>query len=211
MQDKKKKFESEIRIRIEDITKFQKKLETLNANIIKNYKFFDEIYSPKSKIDWDHKKKAIRIRKYFNEHESRVLFSHIDFKKSHNFQFKRSKYLGGKICLFEGDKSDAKKILSDLGFQYFFTIEKYDGKLIEIQLKNSNNKFIVALEKIRAWVNRELDPKCEIILAEIEVWAENITKITEEFKKKLDYLGVPKEKVISDTVPFYISRILDLT
>lgn len=211
MQDKKKKYESEIRIRIDDITKFQNKLKTLDANIIKKYKFKDEIYSPKGEIDWDHRKKAMRIRKYFNEDESKILFSHIDFKKSHDFQFKRSKYPGGKISLFKGDKSHAKKILGDLGFQYFFTIEKYDGKLIEIQLKGSNNKFIVALEKIRAWVDPELDPRCEIILAEIEVWAENITKIMEEFKKKLDYLDVSKEKVISDTVPFYISRILGLT
>jgi adenylate cyclase class IV len=211
MQDKKKNFESEIRIRIEDITKFQKKLETLDAKIINNYKFTDEIYSPKGEINWDHKKKAMRIRKYFNEHESKVLFSHLIFKKNNYLQFKRSKYPGGKICLFKGDKSHAKEILNDLGFRYFFTIEKYDGKLIEIQLKGSNDKFIVALEKIKAWVDRQLDPKCEIILAEIEVWAENTIKISEEFLKKLDYLDVPKEKVISDTVPFYISRILGLT
>lgn len=210
MENRKKNYESEIRIWIENIREFQSKLEELNSQVIRNYKFIDEIYKPIGDISWDHQKKTIRIRKYSNEKDAKILFSYIDFVEQQGFQFKRSKYPGGKLALFKGDKNRAKQIMNDLGFQYFFSIEKSDGKLIKIPLESNQNNFIIALEQIKGWIDAETVHKCEVFLAEIEVWANNIRDITNIFNKRLDYLDISIENVISDSVPFYISKKLKL-
>ena len=96
-------LESEIRIKIRDISIFKKKLKELNATIIKEYRFIDEIYYPLGNIDWNIEKKSIRIRTYINsENISKILFSHINLKKIDDFQFKQSLYPGGKLPLFSG-------------------------------------------------------------------------------------------------------------
>ncbi|MBD3228098.1 MAG: hypothetical protein GF329_07900 [Candidatus Lokiarchaeota archaeon] len=209
MNDRKKGYESEIRIHIKNIEDFKNKLEDLNSRIIKKYKFIDEIYTPIGAIDWDHQRKVVRIRKYSDETNCRILFSHIDFIKHQGFRFKRSKYPGGKLDLFKGEKTLARKILKDLGFRYFFSIEKSDGKLIKIPLKDSQIDFIIALEEIRGWRKERKKPKCDVYLAEIEVWTKTLSDIIKIFNDRLEYLDISKEDVISDTVPFYISKICE--
>ncbi|MHA1271186.1 MAG: hypothetical protein ACTSPY_15435 [Candidatus Helarchaeota archaeon] len=204
------KFESEIRIFIDNFNFFIKKLENIKAKLIKKYSFIDEIYFPINNRDWKIKTKCIRIRSYSNSQDSKILFSHIKITNNQGFNFKQSKYPGGKINLFTGEKIYAKKILKDLGFNHIFTICKADGRLYEIPILKDCNNFIIAVEKIEFWKNNNIDKKKTIYLAELEIWEDTIKNVIIEFKEKLRVLDIPESKITSDSVPYIIYKLLKI-
>jgi len=211
-----KTFESEIRIKIDDIDRFRESLKSIDSKIIKEYKFIDEVYIPKNNKDWDLKEKCIRIRTYINDKNSeninmsQILFSHIKLIEKDNFCFKQSIYPGGKLQLYSGPLNIAKEILEDLGFNYLFTIKKEKGWLYEIQNYKNNKNFIIALEKITAWSIFNKNPIEYIYLAEIEEWSNNIEEIKAKFKEKLNLLNLDKNQIISYPLPYYFSKILKI-
>ncbi|NVM54270.1 MAG: hypothetical protein HWN66_11260 [Candidatus Helarchaeota archaeon] len=195
----KKKFESEIRILIDDMGEFLKKMESFNSKVIYYYKFNDHIYLPKNpSSNWDPNRKTMRIREHLlPDKVSRILFTENDIISGKTFQFKQSKFPEGKIELYKGDKKSAEILLLSWDFQPHFTIKKTSGKLFEILRPL---KFIVALEQID-----QLGYS-----AEIELWGEDLTKIENTFLEIISLLDIPMENVTSNTLPYIVAEHLDL-
>jgi len=195
----KNEFESEIRISIQDITKFIENLNILKGKIIQNYKFTDHIYIPHSpSSDWNPKYKTMRIRQHFSpEQVSRILFTQNELISGKLFQFKRSLYPQGKIELFRGDQKTAEALLFSWDYLPSFRIEKTAGKLYEI---TRPLKFIVAVEEIAQFGYS----------AEIELWGEDILKIEKTFLTILSILKIPKDAVNSNPLPYIIAKHLGL-
>ncbi|MHA1694410.1 MAG: hypothetical protein ACTSWR_12185 [Candidatus Helarchaeota archaeon] len=205
-----KQFESEIRIKIKDFLHFEKKLYNLNGEIIEKYSFIDYIFLPIKEINWDLKTKCMRIREYIGKNESKILFSHIKIHKYKKFQFKQSVYPGGKLNLYTGNRIYAENILKDLGFKHSFTIEKSKGYLYKIPKTPDCNEFIIALEEITYWRAEKTYDKKVIFLAELEVWADTYEEISNIFKNRLEILQIPNKEILSDSVPYYLSKKLKI-
>jgi adenylate cyclase class IV len=194
-----KEFESEIRILIQDIDEFIKKLDKLKAKIVQKYRFTDHIYIPENpSSDWNPKYKTMRIRQHFApDTSSRILFTQNELIKGKIFQFKRSRYPQGKIELFSGDQATAEALLLSWDFHPYFQIEKTDGKLYEI---GRPIKFIIAVEKITEFGYS----------AEVELWGNDLTHIEELFSNILSVLETPLEAVTSNPLPYIIAEQLGL-
>jgi adenylate cyclase class IV len=195
----KKEFESEIRILIQDIDNFLQKLESLEAKIIRDYRFTDHIYIPKNpSSDWNPKYKTMRIRQHFApDSYSRILFTENELIDGKIFQFKRSVYPQGKIELFKGDQATAEALLLSWDFHPYFQIEKADGKLYEIL---HPVKFIIAVEEITQFGYS----------AEIELWGSDLAHIETLFISILSTLEIPLELVTSNPLPYIIAEHLGL-
>jgi len=189
-----KKFESEIRILIDNMDQFHKKLEKFNAKIIHQYQFNDHIYIPKETTsNWNPNEKTMRIREHILPDKfAQVLFTENQTIAGKTFQFKRSKYPEGKLALFKGDLLTAQQLLQAWDFQYIFMVEKKAGKLFEIL---HPQKFIIAVEEINHLGHS----------AEIEVWGEDIETIEQSFLKILSLLEIPLENVKSNSLPYIVA------
>ncbi len=188
-------YEFEIRIFIENIGEFIQKLKNFNATKIKEYKFTDNIYIPKNPIsNWNPNKKTMRIREYISSEEyAQILFTENEIIEGKNFQFKQSKYPGGKVELFRGDRKEAQALLLAWDFVPFFQIKKEEGQLYEIK---KPKRFIIALEKIHNFGYS----------AEIEVWGNTIENVEITFLKFLSLLKIPLQSVSSNTLPYIIAE-----
>jgi adenylate cyclase class IV len=195
----KKEFESEIRISIQDITKFTDILNNLKGKIVQKYKFTDHIYIPQNpSSDWNPRYKTMRIRQQFSpEQYSRILFTQNELVHGKLFQFKRSLYPQGKIELFKGDQKTAEAILRAWDYVPYFRIEKTDGNLYEIP---QPLKFIIAVEEIAQFGYS----------AEIELWGEDILKIEDKFLTILSVLKISPDAANSNPLPYIIAKHLRL-
>lgn len=193
-----KNFESEIRILIDNMATFQKKLEKFNAKIIHQYQFNDHIYIPKRPTsNWNPNQKTMRIREHVLPDEFvQVLFTENQVIAGKTFQFKRSKYPVGKLPLFKGDLKTAQQLLQSWDFQYIFMVEKKSGKLFEVL---QPQKFVIAVEEINHLGYS----------AEIEVWGEDIETVENSFLKILSLLEIPLENVKSNSLPYMVADHLN--
>ena len=182
----KKKFESEIRTLFDDINPFFKILESFNAQIIKSYTFKDHCYKPKGIENWDLEQKIMRIREW--KTKSQVLFTKTRIIRIKNLSFKQSFFPAGKLILHEGPHHEAKTLLKDWNFEFWFMIEKEEGYLYNIK-----NPFdlTIALEKIKNLG----------YTAEIELWGENIDEIYEKFQKIITLLELDLSKITYKPLP----------
>ena len=200
-------YESEIRIFINDIEYFIKKLLNLNAKVIKRYSFIDEVYTPNNET-WDIKTKCIRIRTYSDSEESKILLSSVKLYKIKGFEFKQSKYPEGKVVLYTGKKDIVIEILKDLGFKHLFTIEKVKGELYEIPATHNTDKFIIAVEKICYYSSKNPEKRESKYLAELEVWGENIDDIIKKFKNRIQLLKISEKDITNNSVPYIVFKNL---
>ncbi len=192
-----KQFESEIRIRIENIDEFLKKLRTLNAKVIYSYKFSDHLYYPKNPTsDWNPNIKTMRIREHiWPERISRILFSENNIITGKTFQFKQSKYPAGKIELYKGDQTTAEALLLSWDFRFRYKIEKMSGKLFEII---HPQKFVIAVEQIAQLGHS----------AEIELWGKDLIQIEKKFLDAISLLEIPLNNVTSNSLPYIMADSL---
>ena len=138
-------FECEVRFKIENIEKFNKRLLALNAKLEQDYEFTDYYYKP-LKEKWNPVEKILRIRKWHYPKKPTKIYlvkNEVILKKG--MKFKRSLYPEGKLPLYEGNLKTCKEILIDLGFEPWLTIEKKDAKLWDLP----NHGFMVAVEFIK--------------------------------------------------------------
>jgi adenylate cyclase class IV len=196
-QEISKQFESEIRIFVKDITAFRKKLKNLNAELVLTYRFNDYCYKPRkgSTEEWDPNHKTMRLRAWSHpETYSQILFSRTEILEWNDIQYKRTVYPEGKLELFRGEKSHAKKLLEDWDFKYWFTVEKLEGSLLKIK-SQLTEEFDIALENIRNVG----------YLLEAELWGD-IKDITPRFSKILNILGISVDDITFKSLPRIVAE-----
>lgn len=181
-----KEFESEIRIIINDIDSFLSILNSLNAQIIKNYSFKDFFYKPKGVKNWDLEKKIMRIREW--DTKSQILFTKTRIIQIKDFTFKQSIFPKGKLILFEGTLREAQTLLLDWNFEFWFNIDKEEGNLYNIK---EPFDLTIALEKIKNFG----------YTAEIEIWGKNIDIVYDKFQKTIELLDLNRMSVTYKSLP----------
>lgn len=174
-------FECEVRFRIESIAEFEAKLRDLGARIACPYEFTDHYYKPAGE-QWDPVEKNIRIRQWIEpQKEPIVYFVKLEILSIEGLQFKRSLYPEGKLPLFTGPLETCRTLLADLGFDFWFSLEKQRGRLWEVPA----HRFCTAVEYIEGlgWT------------AELEFEGKDPQKANTAIQQALKVLDVPHHKV----------------
>jgi len=201
-QEISKKFESEIRIFVKDITSFLEILKNLNAESVLSYRFNDHCYKPRkgSIEDWDPTLKTMRLRAWNHpEIYSQILFSKTEIHEWNGLQYKRTIYPQGKLELFRGEKNYAEELLEDWDFEKWFTVEKLEGNLLKIK-SQSTGEFAIALESI----------KNVGYLTEIEVWGEDINEVAQKIHERMHVLAIKSKDITFKSLPRIVAEKLQL-
>jgi adenylate cyclase class IV len=189
-----------MRIFVNNISEFLKKLKNLNAKTVLTYRFNDHCFKPRkgSIEDWDPSRKTMRLRAWSHpEIYSQILFSKTEILDWNDFRFKRTAYPQGKIELYRGD--DAKELLNDWGFEKWFTVEKLDGSLLEIK-NQLTGEFAIALENIKGVGH----------LAEIEVWGEDMNEVAQKIYERINLLEIKSKNITFKSLPRIVAENLQL-
>ncbi|MCK5588028.1 MAG: hypothetical protein KAI34_04845 [Candidatus Lokiarchaeota archaeon] len=200
-QEISKKFESEIRIFVNDISSFLERLKNLNAKSVLSYRFNDHCYKPRkgSIEEWDPSRKTMRLRAWSHpETYSQILFSKTEILEWNDLQYKRTVYPQGKIELYRGGEH-AKKLLEDWEFEEWFTVEKLKGELYEIRSK-STEEVVIALENI----------KDVGYLAEIEVWGIDKKEVAQKINERIHLLEIETKDITFKSLPRIVAEKLNV-
>lgn len=138
-------YECEVRFRIEDIDAFEATLASLGARIALPYEFIDHYYKPVG-TPWDPVEKSLRIREWADPpRPTTIYFVKLEIMTMDNLTFKRSLYPEGKQPLFSGPIDLCRRLLDDLGFEFWFALRKEKARLWEIP----DHHFCTAIEYIQ--------------------------------------------------------------
>jgi adenylate cyclase class IV len=197
-----KKFESEVRVFVNNISEFLKKLKTLNAKTVLTYHFNDHCFKPRkcSIEDWDPSRKTMRLRAWSHpETYSQILFSKTKILQWNDLQYKRTIYPQGKLELFRGEKGYAKELLEDWEFQEWFIVEKLKGELYNIN-SESTGEFAIALEleKKIGW------------MVEIECWGEDMNEVAQKIYERKDLLEIKTKDITFKSLPRIVAEKMQL-
>jgi adenylate cyclase class IV len=179
-------YECEVRFEIDNIEDFQARLEQLGAKIAFPYEFTDHYYKPLAGY-WNPVEKNIRIRQWIQpEKESIIYFVKLDIISIDGLQFKRSLYPEGKLPLFTGSLDICRKLLDDLGFEFWFSLRKEKACLWEVP----GHGFFTAVEYIEGlgWT------------AELEFEGQDTEKAASSIRQALDTLKIPQQKVTHNPI-----------
>lgn len=168
------KFECEIRIFIDDINTFEKKLEDLEAKVILEYNFSDTYYK-QNNFDWNPLNKTMRLRQWHNPNRGIfVYYSKTEFVKESGITFKRSTLKEGKKVLFKGRLDKAKKFLQKDNFYPWLEVKKNNCKIWESN-KLSSALVVEYIDEL-GWT------------AEVEVEGKNTNEASLKLKQVLETL-----------------------
>jgi len=179
-------YECEVRFIIDDIEKFQARLVHLGARIALPYEFTDHYYKPLAG-HWDPIDKNIRIRQWIKpQKESTIYFVKLEIISIGELQFKRSLFPEGKLSLFTGPLDTCRKLLDDLGFEFWFSLRKEKACLWEVP----GHGFFTAVEYIEGlgWT------------AELEFEGQDPEKAASAIRQALDALRIPRQKVTHNPI-----------
>ena len=174
-------YECEVRFGIDGIEDFEARLGHLGARIALPYEFTDHYYKPPAG-HWDPVEKNIRIRQWIQpEKDSIIYIVKLEIISIDGLQFKRSLYPEGKLPLFTGSLDMCRKLLDDLGFEFWFSLRKEKARLWEVP----RHGFFTAVEYIEAlgWT------------AELEFEGQDPQKAASSIRQALDALQIPMQKV----------------
>jgi adenylate cyclase class IV len=179
-------YECEVRFGIDDIKDFQARLEHLGAKIAFPYEFTDHYYKPPAG-HWDPTNKNIRIRQWIQpEKNSIIYFVKLEIISIDGLQFKRSLYPEGKLPLFTGTLDSCRKLLDDLGFEFWFSLRKEKACLWEVP----RHDFFTAVEYIEGlgWT------------AELEFEGQDPQKAASSIRQALNALKIPRQKITHNPI-----------
>jgi len=181
--------EIEVRLIISDVESLQNKIDQLNVQCLGEFHFIDHFYKPNNTLDieWDPRFKTMRIREFNNY--SRLLFDKVQYLPSvtNKYSIKKSDYFG-KIILYEGESSFIKKILDDLGFIFWFTIEHTNVKSYR-SVNPFTFNFTVEMIKPIGW------------MIEIEVLDSSITNAHNKINEVVKILDIQQQEIIAESLP----------
>lgn len=179
-------YECEVRFCIDDIEDFQARLEHLGAKIAFPYEFTDHYYKPPAEY-WDPVEKNIRIRQWVKPRkESTIYFVKLEIISIGELQFKRSLFPEGKLPLLTGPLDTCRKLLDDLGFEFWFSLRKEKARLWEVP----RHGFFTAVEYIEGlgWT------------AELEFEGQDPHKAASSIRHALDALKIPQQEVTHNPI-----------
>jgi adenylate cyclase class IV len=179
-------YECEVRFCIDDVKDFQARLGHLGAKIALQYEFTDHYYKLPTEY-WDPIENNIRIRQWIKpEKESTIYFVKLEIISIGELQFKRSLYPEGKLPLFTGQLDTCRKLLDDLGFEFWFSLRKEKACLWEVP----RHSFFTAVEYIEGigWT------------AELEFEGQDPHKAASSIRQALDALKIPQQKVTHNPI-----------
>lgn len=174
-------YECEVRFGIDDIADFEARLRRLGAKITLAYEFIDHYYKPSAGF-WDPVEQNIRIRQWIEpEKESTVYFVKLEIMSIGELQFKRSLYPEGKLPLLTGALDTCRRLLDDLGFEFWFSLRKEKARLWEV----SRHGFFTAVEYVEGlgWT------------AELEFEGQDPAKAASSIRQALEILKIPRQKL----------------
>jgi adenylate cyclase class IV len=179
-------YECEVRFGIDDIEDFQARLHHLEAKIAFPYEFIDHYYKPSAGY-WDPVEKNIRIRQWIQpQKESTVYLVKLEIRSIGDLQFKRSLYPEGKLPLLTGPLDTCRRLLDDLGFEFWLSLRKEKARLWEVP----RHGFFTAVEYIEGlgWI------------AELEFEGQDPAKAASAIRQALKILKIPRQKVTHNPI-----------
>jgi adenylate cyclase class IV len=174
-------YECEVRFKIENIDAFEATLARLGAKIALPYEFIDHYYKPAG-TPWNPVEKSLRIREWINPPTpTTIYFVKLEIITIQGIQFKRSLYPEGKQPLFSGPLDLCRRLLEDLGFEFWFALRKEKARLWEVP----DHDFFTAVEYIEGigWT------------AELEFEGKEPQKAASAIQNALELLEVPRHLV----------------
>lgn len=188
-------FECEVRVRLDDIEAFHRRLADLGAMVSKAYAFTDHYYRPASPAGWDPGTRAVRIREHVApEAVSELLLTHVEMSSANGLRFKRSLFREGKLRLYRGSLADCRSVLESLGFVPWISVRKRDGRLFEIPGLGS-----LVTEHVEGvgW------------MCEIEEEGADTGQAAARIRAKLERLGIALDQVAAEPVAALIAASLE--
>lgn len=178
-------FECEVRVLIEDIEAFHRRIRDLGGTVRLEYAFTDHYLRSHGTL-WDLRRRALRVREHHQPAgPSEVLLTAVDVVQHNGLQFKRSQFAEGKRRLFAGALDDCRAVVESLGFEPWLVVRKRDGRLFEIpQLGELVTEHVDGV----GWM-------CEIEVAGIDASA-----ASRAIRARLDALGIPPSDILPDPV-----------
>lgn len=178
-------FECEVRYKIRDIKKFERKLKELGAKLLFFYGFTDYYYRSTDK-KWDLVEKNLRIRDWQKpKNPTTIYFVKNEVVSISKFRFKRAFYPQGKVPLFSGDLKSCRSLLKDLGFREWFIVKKEKASFWE--LPQGFKTIAEYIKEIGWWGELEFEGKSPVAAKK-------------EIEKALKILGIKKEDVSYKTI-----------
>lgn len=178
-------FECEVRVHVDDIDAFHRRLADLDGRVREAYAFTDHYFQARAGA-WDPRQRTLRIREH---HEppagSEVLLTRIDITHADGMVFKRSQFAEGKVRLYAGTLANCRMVVDGLGFAPWIVVRKRDGRLFEIP-------------GFGALVTEHVEGIGWMI--EIEVEGAEAHAAAQAIRAKLEILGIPPQMVTSDPV-----------
>lgn len=181
-------FECEVRVRVEDIDAFHRRLAALGAVLREPYAFTDHYHRPAVPAGehWDPRTQALRIREHMSpEAGSELLLTSVEMSSAEGLSFKRSRFPEGKVRLYAGSPADCRAIVESLGFVPWISVRKRDGRLFEIPEVGS-----LVTEHVEGvgW------------MCEIEEEGADPERAAARIRAKLERLGVTLDQVTGEPV-----------
>lgn len=174
-------FECEVRFIIEDIDRFEKRLQEIGASVKYPYEFTDHYFKPANET-WNPVEKNLRIREWhYPEHPTTIYFVRNEVLSIDGLEFKRALYHHGKVPLLSDTLEICKALLNDMGFAAWFILKKEKARLWEI----SRHGFNTVTEYIEGvgWSG------------ELEFEGEDPQKAKTQIEQALNILKIPANKV----------------
>lgn len=188
-------FECEIRYKIENIKKLEQRIKNLGGDLSFEYSFIDYYFSPE-KNSWNLSRKNLRIRKWrYPERPTRIYFVKTEVVNRGEVKFKRALYSEGKVPLLEASLEKCRAILSDLGFEKDFEVDKTTGRFWKLE----EQEFETITENIRGlgwW-------------GELEFEGEEPEKAEKKIKRAVETLKIPKKRTTFKPISLIYSSTLD--
>ena len=154
----------------------------------------DDYYKPKGvpSKEFDPNKVTLRIRNLGPDRDTTILLDKIEYGAG----LKKSVY-GKKVVLFTGPEDMAKDILKTLGFEYWFSIKKLEGKLYNVADKKSDLDFNFYLENIED-IGNTIEVEFKTTGAEADA------------EKIADFLGIEKKNMINKNMASFVVERLGI-
>lgn len=181
------RFECEVRYRIRDARQYEAKLSELQAAVIYDYACTDHYYVPDVHAPWNLRRRTLRLRAWTEPRTTcQLLFSEVERVTVQGLTFKRSLLEEGKLCLYEGTAEACERLLTSLGFEAWFALEKRDCTFYEVAAHQFNTvrEFIPGV----GW------------MGELEVEGDDPVDAGRRLKRQLRLLGLGDEDVTSDPI-----------
>lgn len=186
----------EVRVYVPSAETLNQKLQQIKARSFEKINFDDEIYKPSKNSDpeWENLSKSLRIRKLPDS--TYLFFDKVRYRRcASSKHFVKHSVYSGKVLLYKGNVSLIRKLLRDLGFEYWFSVEHSD---VRTYIVDSPINFKCTVEQVNHIGS----------MVEIEVSGKDVNSTYDNLMNALQTLGIDHGKIISTSLPRLVAMRL---